>query len=447
MAGADIRRFSVDRRGQALNVLLGVISGALLVLADTLLHPIIVLPLFVSELTNRYALIGLVPAIAAGAWFLPQVLAGLVVRGRRRLPWATGALVVRTAAVILLAYVGYRADQLTDAQLLRSFFICYLAYVLAAGFATAPTNDVLVKAVAGERRGRFFAQRSLWAGLLAVAGGVVVRAVLGGGPAFPRNYSLLFVAAAASLTAATFFQARIREPIRLGRDVGVRGRGLRRADLFLADPNLRRFLLFRVALSLAAVADPFYVVYARRELAVSGRVIGLYLLALVLARLLLGPVWRRLDRRHGSKAVLQISALVRLLVPLVALILPYLAETSLYQDRVTDDRIVAYAFAAVFVAYGAALAGQVQGNFAHLLAVAPNELRRGYAALANLILVPVAFVTVFGGVVIQRYGFDRAFLVATLVSLVAVFASGALTDTYVRTHPTAEAWRLRRAQS
>ncbi len=447
MAGADIRRFSVDRRGQALNVLLGVVSGALLVLADTLLHPIIVLPLFVSELTDTYALIGLVPAIAAGAWFLPQVLASVVVRGRRRLPWATGASVVRTAAVILLAYVGYRADGLTDAQLLRSFFICYLAYILAAGFAAAPANDVLVKAIAGERRGRFFAQRVLWAGLLAVAAGVVVRAVLGGGPAFPRNYTLLFVAAAAALTAATFFQAQIREPIRLGSGVGGRGRGWRRADLFLADANLRRFLLFRVVLSLAAIADPFYVVYARRELEASGRLIGLYLLALVLAQLLLGPLWRELGRRQGSKAVLQVSALVRLLVPLVALILPYIADTALYQDRVNDDRMLSYGFAAVFVAYGAALAGQVQGNFAHLLAVAPGESRRGYTALANILLAPIAFVTVLGGAVIERYGFDRVFLVATLASLVAVFASGALTDTHVRSRPAAEAWRLRRAQS
>ncbi len=447
MAGADIRRFSVDRRGQAFNVLLGVVSGALLVLADTLLHPTIVLPLFVSELTDTYALIGLVPAIAAGAWFLPQVLASFVVRGRRRLPWATGASVVRTAAVTLLAYVGYRADGLTDAQLLRSFFICYLAYVLAGGFAASPTNDVLVKAVAGERRGRFFAQRALWSGVLAVAAGIVVRAVLGDGPAFPRNYTLLFLAAAAALTAATFFQARIREPIRLGGAAAGRGRGLRRADLFLADPNLRRFLLFRVVLSLAAVVDPFYVVYARRELGASGRVIGFYLLALVLARLLLGPLWRELGRRQGSKAVLQVSALVRLLVPLVALILPYVADTPLYQDRVEDDRLLTYGFAVVFVAYGAALAGQVQGNFAHLLAVAPNELHRGYTALTNILLAPVAFVTILGGAAIERYGFDRAFLVATLAGLVAVFASGALTDTHVRTRPTAEAWRLRRAQS
>ena len=447
MAGAEIRRFSGDRRGQALNVLLGVTSGALLVLADTLLHPAVVLSLFVSQLTNDYALIGLVPAIAAGAWFLPQILAGIVVRGRRRLPWATGASAVRTAAITLLAYVAYRADGLTDAQLLRSFFICYLAYILAAGFGAPPANDVLVKAITGQRRGRFFTQRALWGGLLAVVAGLVVRAVLGGGPAFPRNYTLLFVAAAAALTAATFLQARIREPLRLGSGTPGRGRGLRRADLFLADPNLRRFLLFRGVLSLAAVADPFYVVYAQRELDAPGQAIGLYLLALVLAQLLFAPIWSELLRRQGSKALLQVSSLVRLLVPLVALIIPYIAGTRLYQDRVDDERFLSYGFAAVFVAYGAALAGQIQGNFAHVLSVAPTESQRGYTTLTNALLVPIAFVTVLGGIVVERYGFDRVFLVATLAGLIAVFASGALTDTHVRTRPTAEAWRLRRAQS
>ena len=48
-----------------------------------------------------------------------------------------------------------------------------------------------------------------------------------------------------------------------------------------------------------------------------------------------------------------------------------------------------------------------------------------------------------GGIIVERSEFDALFLVAAMVGLVAVFASGALTDTYVRTRPTAAAWRMR----
>lgn len=450
MAGADIRRFSSDRRGMALNFFLGVGNGALLILADTLMHPTLVLALFVAELSDDALLIGLVPAIATGVWFLPQLFSAAVVQGRRRqLPWAAGASIIRTAAVILLAFVGYRAESLTDDELLRRFFICYVVYNLAAGFANVPSTELAAKAIAAERRGLFFSQRNLWGGVLGFGAGFVIREVLGsGGPDFPRNFTFLFIAAALSLSAGTFLQAVMREPVRLtAHRTGSVARSLRDTPRVLTDGNYRRFISFRVLLSLSAIADPFFIVYAQRELDAPISFVGLYVAAMTASRIVSNLLWGALCDRRGNRAVLQFAALTRLVAPVVALMLPYITDTDIYQDRVSNERVALYAFGAVFVAYGAALSGQILSNLGYILDIAPDELRPTYIGLANTILGLVSFIPIVGGLVVDRYGFEEVFLAATFLSLGAVFLSGALTDTHARTRPTPAMWGLRRARS
>jgi MFS family permease len=216
----------------------------------------------------------------------------------------------------------------------------------------------------------------------------------------------------------------------------------------LADPNFRRFLTFRVLLSLSTLLDPFLIIFAATNFGLVtadiGGYVGGYIIAFVLGRLAFTPVWAALARRHGEKSSLQVAALVRLLPPLLALILPYLGATDLYRDRLSDRVSLATLFGIAFVALGAAVAGQGRGNFGYLEEVAPIRLRAAYAGLTNAVLALVAFVPVVGGLILDRSGFDALFLTAALLGLIAVFASGALTDTYVRTHPTAEAWRMRR---
>jgi hypothetical protein len=449
VAGADIRRFSADRHGMGLNYVLGIGSGALLVLADTLIFPTIVLALFVSHLTDSPLAIGLVPAIGAGVWFLPQFGASLILRGRRRhLPWATGASAVRAAAIALLAYVGYRADSMGDERLLRSFFICYIAYSLAAGFASVPSGSVIAKAIGTDRRRVFFSQRNLWGGAFALGAGLVIRQVLGpDGSDFPRNYTYLFIAAAIALVAATFLQATMQEPARVANPPGQSTRhAIRDASAVLTDSNYRRFLLFRVLFSLSAIADPFLIVYAFREFDASGSMVGVYVALVVLSRFVANLFWQPLSERRGNRVVLQYTSVIRLLAPLIALMVPYVTKTTLYQDRVTNDNAAIYAFGAVFVAYGVALSGQIVSNFGYVLDIVPAPRRPAAIGLANLILAAVSFIPVAGGSIVKRYGFEEVFLAAAFLGLAAVFAGGALTETSTRTRSAATAWRLRRAR-
>ena len=450
MAGAEIRRYSSDRRGLALNVFLGIAGSTLGSLAETLILPTIVLAYFVGLTSTSFLVVGLVPALGVALWSLARLPAAILVGPqRRKLPWAIGASLVRAAATALLAAVCFRAPQAAEPQpqLVRAFFVCFVAYALASGFASVPTGAVLAKAIPQDGQELFFAQRNLWGGVAGLLAGLVVVQLLGDGPSFPRDYALLFLAATVCQMATAFFVATLREPVR----VSV-ARPSPLASLvgglpsLLSDSNFRRFLTFRSLLSLSGLADPFFVIFAVSVLAVDERWIGWYVVALVAGRLLSAPLWTAVVARSGERAALQLAALTRLVAPLVALLLPVLRETDVYRERVDDD-LSALLFGAVFLAIGVSLGGQARAAQTYLSQIAPTSRRPAYLGWTNAALAVVAFAPVVGGAVIARYDFESLFLVATLIGLVAVFASGALTDTHVRTRRSAEAWRLRRPAS
>lgn len=448
MVGAEIRRYASDRRGQALNVFLGIAGGALGSLAEVLLLPIIVLTFFVGQLTDSYLVVGLVPAIGVGCWLLARIPAIVFVTPqRRKLPWAIGASLVRAASTALLAAVCFRAEEGAEPQLLRSFFICYIAYSLASGFAGVPIAAVIAKAIPHDARPFFFRQRAVWSGVMGLVAGLVVVQLLGdGGPSFPRDYALLFLAATVCQTATAFFVATLREPIRISDNPPASLNSVVGSlPLAMADANFRRFLGFRLLLALASLADPFLVIYASSELALSATYVGAYVMAYVGGLLASGPLWISVQRRAGDRGVLQLAALIRLAAPLLAMILPDLSQSDLYRRYVTSDRFLPVALALAFVAIGVSLGGQSRASASYLTDIAPRRWRGSFGSITNIVLAVAALAPLVGAVIVERTDFSKLFIAALLIGLLAVFASGALTDTHVRTRPTAAAWRLRRS--
>ena len=433
-----------------MNVFLGIAGGAFASLAETMLLPTLVLAFFVAPLTGSYATVGLVPAIGIGFWLLARLPASvLVTPQRRKLPWAIAASLVKAAALALLAVVCFRADPAATEPLLRSFLICYVAYSVASGFGSVPIAAVTGKAIPHEARGLFFQQRVVWGGISGILAGLVVIQLLGpAAPPFPRNFGVLFLAATVTQLATTFFLATIKEPMRVAEPrASVTALAVRAVPQALADPNFRRFLFFRILLSSSALVDPFLIIFAASSLGIPGSAVGWYVIAFVAGRLFSLPLWAALARRHGERACLQVAALIRLLPPLIALLLPYLVSSSQFSAWFSNPTLLPTLFGIAYVALGVTLAGQGRGTFGYLAEAAPDRVRAAYAAVTNAVLALVAFVPILGGIIIERRGYDALLLTASGLALLAVFSSGALTDAHVRTRRTTAAWRLRRGNS
>lgn len=427
--GSDIQFTSLERSVYRRNFTFGVSNGAMLMLGDTLIHPSLVLALFVSQISHSDLLVGLVPAISTGVWFLPQLFAAAFVQGRERLiPFAVTSTIIRALAVATLGTIGFTIGDRNPHTLLIAFFICYTIYNLAAGFANVPMVDVSARVVPANRRGFYFGQRSFWGGVLGFMAGFVIQRILAVGGSFPNNFSILFFASFFVLSLGVYAAAMMVEP----KTPPLRPRGtligqLRDAPQFLRNIEFRHFLTFRSFLSMAAIADPFYVLFAKQELGAPVSVVGFYIAAIAVSQFASNLFWSPLADRRGNRFVLQIAALLRMTIPVIALTLPPFVRWGPIESHVPGGSpTIYYVFGAVFAIYGMALSGQNLANMTYILDIAPDHERAAYVGLVNTFLGVVAFVPVIGGTLVDAFGFQFLFLVAFLITLAGVLASGAL---------------------
>lgn len=430
------------------NVPFAFFAGVLTALTEALLHPIVILVFFVSQLTDSLDAVALVVAVGLLGRALPQFFVPwLTNAATRQMPWALGASVVRAAAVALLAYVANRGG-ISDNERLRAFFICYIAYSVASGFAQAPVNELLARSLPGDRRALVIRQRNLWGGLLAIGAGLVARQTLGpDGPAFPRNATLLFIAATAAVAGATFFIGRIGEPPSIQR-TGAGGTVPNAADFVrvLGDGAYRRFALVGIIAAAGMLAEPFYVVFAQREFGLPSDMVGTFLALFAAGVVLSTPLWALIARIGGARGTIQAAFAIRVIAPVVALILPYAVDSELYRNHITNARVPFYALAVPFAAFGVAARGLVQGNFRYVMEMAVPERRAAYQMLALVPMLVAAAAPFAGAEIAARWGFDRLFLIAVFAGFVAILASGLLASTSMRVRTVSRAWRLRDAR-
>jgi MFS family permease len=86
-------------------------------------------------------------------------------------------------------------------------------------------------------------------------------------------------------------------------------------------------------------------------------------------------------------------------------------------------------YGAAFFVIGAALAAQSRGNYDYLAGLVPHPVLPAFTGLTNATLALVAFAPVFGGILIERFGYEALFGITAAVGLAAVFAGGWLVET------------------
>lgn len=404
---------STDRQ----NYFLGVLNGAFTQLGMNLTHPSLVLSVFIRALGGSNTLVGLLPAIRFGGWFLPQFLAASWIQPRqRKVPIVLGMEVVRTAIYAILGILAYALSGSSPSLLLGIVFALFSLSRLTAGTGALARTDTIGKIIASPRRAAFFAARSFWGGLVVFGAGVLVRQVLDEthGQPFPLNFTLLFILSALSFLLALLIFAKVREPS----DPADRPHHSLRAQLARApslvkrDPTFQRYVLVRVLMNMTRLSAPFYPIFALDILGAPASMVGFYLSAMTLARILSNLLWRRLAQARGNYALVKTTALLTSLEPLMAVALPWLMRLA----GLTVERtglMPAYLFTAVFVTAGSTQSGRSISLMALLLDIAPDAERASYIGFVNTVLGLVSFLPILAGAVIDWLGFEPIFFTAT----------------------------------
>jgi len=333
------------------NYVLGVINGAAFRFAEALIDPPLVLTWFVSNLTSSNFLIGLVSPLGMVGWFLPQIfVSSTVQRMERKTPVYVGAAAVRTLAWLSLAATLWFAED--RALLLAGYFALTTLARLASGVGGLPFFAIIAKIIPTRRRGTFFGIRQLVGGLLGIGGAWIVGGVLSNPLLpFPRGHAVLFLAYACVTAASATAIALTREPrglVESGR-VTLRQQLRRAGKILRKDRVFGTYIAARASLGLAAIALPFYAVYAKNVLGAPDAMVAVYVGVRVGASLASNLLWGRLSDLRGNRLIMRLMCLARglgvlLAIGLVALVdvtspqgawLPYLALPLFFLERAT----------------------------------------------------------------------------------------------------------------
>lgn len=348
---------------EARNGLRHMASLSMTKVADGLIDPKLVLSWLAGSLGVPAAITGLfVPIREAGA-LLPQILmAGRVqAMAHRKWAWIAGsvgqglaALAIALAALLLQGWAAGLAMATALAVLAVSRALCSVSY-----------KDILGKTVAKRRRGA----------VTGVAGSAASLAVLGFaallifGPGQATTPVVLAIALAGGLwlgAAALFSTLEERASQAAGPGKPFDLSPLRE------DAQFRRFIAARGALTVTALAPPYFVLLGGGQDALAG--LGALLVASAMASFASSYLWGRLADR-SSRRVLALSGFIAagFMALAVALDLAGLTGAVWVMPLVLFGLMVAYH-------------GVRQGRSTYLVDMAPEEGRARYAALANTLI-------------------------------------------------------------
>ncbi len=402
------------------NFAMGVVNAAAFQVAETMIDSSLVLTWFLSQLTGPNLLIGLPAPIRNAGWFLPQLLvSGYVQRQERKLRLYQIFAVVRVVSFALLTAATWLWGARHPQWLLVTFLLLLTIFSLAEGISGISFLDVVAKCIPARRRGSYFAYRNLVGGILALGSSVVVRYILGerSGLTFPDNFALLFASALIFIAIGVLAFSLVIEPLEPTNPqiVSLRQQLRRAWDFARTDRNYARLILVRVALLLAGgLATPFYIVYAKDMLGATAGSIGTFLLVLTLAAIGSNLFWGRLCDRRGNRAVILLSCVIGICVPLTVMLAGYMRSLSLLFLPVALQGIY----------QSSIMIGQV--NF--VLEIAPPAERPTYLGLINTALGVVTFTLAMGGLIVDLAGYHALFLLAAFFFVPAFWLTWGLKD-------------------
>jgi len=388
------------------NMRYGVLHGAAFHMATAFADPYAVIPLFLAGFTESRALIGLVVSLVTAVGIVPQL--GMS-RQLRRNPdsaraFMLAAIWTRCGVWGVIALIALLMP-VQSIWILIVFVFFISIYSLGGGVAVLPFKQVITDTISPERRSTFFGQRLLIGGILAVLAGVAVTHVLGSEAlVWPRNYGILFALSFAGLAAAYTAMSRLRFAQRSGKPQSARLPPLRKEVnvVFREYPILKRLIAVRLLSGGLALVLPFLTLYATREVGISLAWVGVYVAARQAGVILSNLGWMPLGNRLGTRAVI-LSGLG-------------LAVLSFAVILVSKSAI---ALAVAFGLAGGGMSALIVGFNGYILELGTAEIRPLLFAMEGTLLMPLYFMPLLGGWLVDGYGYRSAVLVGMVLLLAA----------------------------
>lgn len=391
------------------NFWLGVGNGVLANGGEAFYHTTLVLAPFLAALGAPAWVIGLIPAIRVGGWFLPQLfVATRLAHVPYKLPLYRRTSTVRTVAFSLLCVAIFLVGDVPGVLIPLTLAMILVASV-AGGIGGVPFADVTAKVVPHYRLGTYWALRNAIGGLLALLGGLLLRRLLDAGLPFPQDFAWILLMGTVVTAGAFFCFGLIREPSGKTAVKSSLAQTLKRLpDVLKADRSFRRYLRVRFLGLAGLMAEPFFAVYALEHLGAPASALGTYIVVATATSIVVNFAFRKPANQGRNVIVLQWSLAMLLAAPLLAFF-------------IQDWQI----FSLVFALAAAGNSGMGIAAWNLLYALSPEADRPLYVGVANSVLALPSLAPILAGAFIGLLGFPLLFVVAGVLAATSLaFAFG-----------------------
>ena len=390
-------------------------DAGLFSLAAVCFDPSVVLPVFVAQFTSSPLLIGAPAAIRLGGLYLPQLPAAL---GIRRFVHVKGFLMwqaaIGRAALIACVPMAVLGGVLPRDVILVVFLLAWAVFSFTEGAATLAWLDLIGEVVHPRLRSRYFGIVQILGGTGSIGAGFAVHQVLAGDIA-PPTFVPLFNWGCVAFFASVVCIALVREP----RDAirpAIDETPLSHIAALLRQGHLLRLAIAQILTGSLQLALPFYVLFGRDRLALSGDWLGSFIVAQTVGASIAAVVWARIAERYGARVVVSLAATLLIPMPL----LPILAE------RTGGGGIL---LLLVFGLAGASRGGSQVAFWQYILDLVPARDRRVFMGMANTANAPTLLMPIIGGVLLEWAGFNALFAGSVILGVGATLSGLWLAET------------------
>jgi MFS family permease len=363
-----------------------------------------IITLFVSRMTNSAVLIGLIPAIHAVGWQLPQLfMANSVSRLRRYKPMVMWMTIHERIPYLGLALIAMSMAFLGSKVALVLTFLMLIWQGLGAGVTANAWQSMIAKIIPSDWRGTFFGLQAALANVLmsvaAIAAGYILERIHD-----PLNFMTCFLLTIGGMIVSFIFVGFTREPVDNEKAIPERQPSPWKGGLELLrrDKNFTAYLVVRLLSQFATMGFAFYIVYGLRRFGMSDLTAGFLTAAVTITQTVANAVMGWLGDRIGHRAMLIVGSFAVTFSSLMAWGAPTLAW--MYP---------------VFILSGLANVAYWTIGMAITVEFGNEETRPTYIGLSNTLVAPFTIIApLLGGWLADAAGFQSTFMVSAIGGLV-----------------------------
>jgi len=390
------------------NVLYNTADVSFFVFADAFVSLGTIMTVFTATLTDSPFIIGLVPAILWATWYLPQLFfTGIVSRQRMKLPFTLKMGAVERIPYIFMPILALLIPHITKQTAIALLLGLMVLRGLGGGFSALPWQELMATIIPLSHRGRFWGASRVFVQAMGVIGSVIATVVLGKFM-YPYNYAIAFSIAIVAQWISFYLISKTREPEPEHWQEPAATQKMLDFPMFRQilkrDKNFVLYMVARSISFLGGTATTFLAVYGIRRFGLGDSQAAVFSGIIFFTGIVIYAYLGGLTDKIGPKRIVVFS-----LICLAA---------SLTLTVLSPNIWVFYAVFILQGIYGAALN---MGDMMLVMELGEESLRPTYLGLARTMTgVVLIVVSVSGGLIVEKLGFNFMFWLATAMTLVSV---------------------------